>query len=932
MLKFLVFLVLCNTDALSFLIDYPSTKMLTINETNSYFGYSILLQKGNRGVAIIGAPRKRHGSEVRGSVFKCDLLYLRCSEYSRIMKEKGIYPRNRTGDFLGSVLDGDEITGGKFFTCAPKFIIDYRGDYYLNGRCFYVSSSSVTNEVARTVLPLNSERQISSAPNLYYDAAFGESGFDIAYIKDKNILLTGAPGKSQWNGALVRTSLVSYTSKVFSNEREWDPDSFFGYAVAWGKFIINSPTIWYVSGSPRATELKGKVVFYEENRRLKNTYLLGEQYGSYFGASLLVIHKNQGGDDILVGAPLYPGNSWDEGCVYYYKNRNDGTFYPPIKLSNKKSASRFGTTLAKTGDMDLDGFTDCAIAAPYEDDGVGAVYIYFGTHTGFVNDQFLRISPSDFATVYPKTVIKGFGVGISNGNDINNDKHNDLAIGAYQSGQVFYFTTKQIFDVTMNMTSSMKILYTSTTNFSVTYCIKFTFRNGDRNKMLSFFTRVILDDDRILNRQNITKITTTKAHDVHCTTQEVLLKKDHLNVDPLIIPYGYRLDESQDQLTEDTFSVPVSYECGEDNICQTNLTIKSLGTSVSKVIFGINNEAKVNVEVSNFGESAYQTKLYLKVLPEVSLINLRECDFENGSYVCLVARVLNGKVKKSFLFDLANLTPNYKEIPIHFKVESVGNDADLSDNELQVTIPVNFQNNPYLDSRSLPEKVFLNKSEEILKITHTFLVGNQGPSPLNLSLTILVPQVNVSGIDILEIKSTDGTVNGIESDCKFSKKEVLNATNIVKLQVENDTKVLSCVESLQNCVSIVCKGAYVPKSNKNAAFTLKLTLHIKPTVKFLDNVNKLVLMSSALFSNDTTQFYTTASTYLYTVPNIIISMPLWIYLVSVIVGVILLMLLIFTLYKCNFFKRTYKEMIENEQTPENMEQREILQEEEEQEI
>ena len=105
----------------------------------------------------------------------------------------------------------------------------------------------------------------------------------------------------------------------------------------------------------------------------------------------------------------------------------------------------------------------------------------------------------------------------------------------------------------------------------------------------------------------------------------------------------------------------------------------------------------MNVEVSNFGESAYQTKLYLKVLPEVSLINLRECDFENGSYVCLVARVLNGKVKKSFLFDLANLTPNYKEIPIHFKVESIGNDADLSDNELQVTIPVNFQNNPYLD-------------------------------------------------------------------------------------------------------------------------------------------------------------------------------------------------------------------------------------------
>lgn len=50
--------------------------------------------------------------------------------------------------------------------------------------------------------------------------------------------------------------------------------------------------------------------------------LIGEQLGSYFGYSLLVVPKKSG-DDILVGAPMFSGSSWDEGAVYYYKNLYD---------------------------------------------------------------------------------------------------------------------------------------------------------------------------------------------------------------------------------------------------------------------------------------------------------------------------------------------------------------------------------------------------------------------------------------------------------------------------------------------------------------------------------------------------------------------------------------------------------------------------------
>lgn len=120
-----------------------------------------------------------------------------------------------------------------------------------------------------------------------------------------------------------------------------DPTTIFfvGYSVEWGKFVKNSNKIWYVSGGPRANYLKGNViyVFYFYNKYFQNFNIQvvffessgsfvkefnGEEIGSYFGASMLVIHKKDG-DDILVGAPMYSGDSFDEGCVYYYKNKGN---------------------------------------------------------------------------------------------------------------------------------------------------------------------------------------------------------------------------------------------------------------------------------------------------------------------------------------------------------------------------------------------------------------------------------------------------------------------------------------------------------------------------------------------------------------------------------------------------------------------------------
>lgn len=117
----------------------------------------------------------------------------------------------------------------------------------------------------------------------------------------------------------------------------------------------------------------------------------------------------------------------------------------------------------------------------------------------------------------------------------------------------------------------------------------------------------------------------------------------------------------------------------------------------AKIILGIHNELRISVTITNSGEAAYQTKLYLNVPPELSLINLRECDLQNGSYVCVVAEMLSEAVEKHFVLDLANIQPEWKTIPINFSVDSIGQDIHSLDNKLQLHIPVVTQNNPHIN-------------------------------------------------------------------------------------------------------------------------------------------------------------------------------------------------------------------------------------------
>lgn len=106
------------------------------------------------------------------------------------------------------------------------------------------------------------------------------------------------------------------------------------------------------------------------------------------------------------------------------------------------SKGRFGLSLASLGDINLDGFGDFAVGAPYDGpQGRGAVYIFHGSEDGPLAKPSQSIFAEDVIGVdYPRT----FGFSLSGGVDMDGNLYPDLAVGAYASDQAFVFRSRPV--------------------------------------------------------------------------------------------------------------------------------------------------------------------------------------------------------------------------------------------------------------------------------------------------------------------------------------------------------------------------------------------------------------------------------------------------------------------------------------------------------
>jgi len=175
----------------------------------------------------------------------------------------------------------------------------------------------------------------------------------------------------------------------------------------------------------------------------------------HFGDSVANIGDldGDGVNDLAVGAIYDDEGGADRGAVHILFMNSNGSVKETVEINESTdnfptlvNEDRFGDSVANIGDLNGDGVNDLAVGAPNDDtkpngDGfaehgnrnwdAGAIYILFMNSNGSVKET-VKIDSETLDDIGDTAIGEGdgFGHGIANIGDLDNNGKNDIAVGA----------------------------------------------------------------------------------------------------------------------------------------------------------------------------------------------------------------------------------------------------------------------------------------------------------------------------------------------------------------------------------------------------------------------------------------------------------------------------------------------------------------------
>uniref|UniRef100_A0A669ET54 Integrin, alpha 6b n=1 Tax=Oreochromis niloticus TaxID=8128 RepID=A0A669ET54_ORENI len=454
-------------------------------DPGSLFGFSLAMHRQllpqDKRMLLVGAPRAKalrgQKSAVTGGLYNCNMSSP-TSGCNRVIFDND---EDKENQWMGVTVKS-QGPGGQVVTCAHRYqrranvgspLLESRD---IIGRCYVLSQS----------LKINSFENGEGGAWYFCDQRsrghemFGscQQGLSATFDKDYHYIIFGAPGAYNWKG-IVRVEQKNDTfidMGIFDDgpyeagdENQKNPDlvpvpasSYLGFSLDSGKRLTNKGQLTVVAGAPRANH-SGAVLLLKTGGDKTNTLveefsLEGEGLASSFGYDLTVLDLNKDGwEDIVVGAPQYFEKDGEiGGAVYVYIN-NAGKWnkVKPTRIDGPLD-SMFGLAVENLGDINLDGYDDFAVGAPYEDQGKGKVYIYYGSATGQISPKASQVLPSP-------TGVKQFGYSLAGNMDLDYNSYPDLAVGSL-SDSVFVYKSRPVIDIQKKITITPKEIDLLTNN------------------------------------------------------------------------------------------------------------------------------------------------------------------------------------------------------------------------------------------------------------------------------------------------------------------------------------------------------------------------------------------------------------------------------------------------------------------------------------
>ncbi|XP_045444009.1 integrin alpha-7 isoform X3 [Pipistrellus kuhlii] len=448
---------LLSSGAVAFNLDVMGA-LRKEGEPGSLFGFSVALhrqlQPRPQSWLLVGAPQALAlpGQQANrtGGLFACPVS-LEETDCYRVDIDRGadVQKESKENQWLG-VSVRSQGPGGKIVTCAHRYEARQRVDQALEtrdviGRCFVLSQDLAV----RDELDGGEWKFCEGRPQGHDQFGFCQQGAAAAFSPDSHYLLFGAPGTYNWKGT-ARVELCAQGSADLAHlddgpyeaggEKEQDPrlipvpaNSYLGFSIDSGKSLVRAEELSFVAGAPRANH-KGAVLILRKDsasRLVPEVMLSGERLTSGFGYSLAVADlNNDGWADLIVGAPYFFERQEElGGAVYVYLNQGGRwADVSPLRLCGSPD-SMFGISLAVLGDLNLDGFPDIAVGAPF--DGDGKVFIYHGSSLGVVTKPSQVLEGEAVS-------LKSFGYSLSGGLDVDGNHYPDLLVGSLADTAVLF--------------------------------------------------------------------------------------------------------------------------------------------------------------------------------------------------------------------------------------------------------------------------------------------------------------------------------------------------------------------------------------------------------------------------------------------------------------------------------------------------------------